>query len=73
MPSGCDTYHPLVPEKFREPEPLVNHMELGRDVALPQPTVHRYLNLLETSYLLVRVPAYSVNRTKRLIKSPKLY
>lgn len=52
---------------------LVNQAELGRDVALPQPTVHRYLNLLETSYLLVRLPAYAVNRTKRLIKSPKLY
>src|SRR5690606_36447774 len=52
---------------------LVNQTELGRDVALPQPTVHRYLNLLETSYLLVRVPAYAANRTKRLIKSPKLY
>ena len=52
---------------------LVNQAELGRDVALPQPTVHRYLNLLETSYLLVRLPAYPVNRTKRLIKSPKVY
>ena len=51
----------------------VNQTELGRDVALPQATVHRYLNLLETSYLLVRLPAYAVNRTKRLIKSPKLY
>jgi predicted AAA+ superfamily ATPase len=29
---------------------LVNQTELGRDVALPQPTVHRWLNLLETSY-----------------------
>ena len=52
---------------------LVNQTELGRDVGLPQPTVRRYLNLLETSYLLVRLPAYAVNRTKRLIKSPRLY
>jgi predicted AAA+ superfamily ATPase len=52
---------------------LINQTELGRDVALPQPTVHRYMNLLETSYLLVRLPAYAVNRTKRLIKAPKLY
>ena len=52
---------------------LVNQTELGRDVALPQPTVSRYLNLLETSYLLVRLPAYAVSRTKRLIKAPKLY
>jgi hypothetical protein len=52
---------------------ILNQSELARDVALAQPTVHRYLNLLETSYLLVRLPAYSVNRTKRLIKSPKVY
>ena len=52
---------------------LVNQTELGRDTALPQPTVHRWLNLLETSYLLVRLPAYAVNRTKRLIKAPKIY
>lgn len=52
---------------------LLNQTELGRDAALPQPTVHRWLNLLETSYLLVRLPAYAVNRTKRLIKAPKLY
>ena len=52
---------------------LVNQTELGRDVALPQPTVHRWLNLPETSYLLVRLPAYAVNRTKRLIKAPKIY
>jgi hypothetical protein len=52
---------------------LVNQTEMGRDVGLAQPTVHRWLNLLETSYLLVRLPAYATNRTKRLIKSPKLY
>ena len=52
---------------------LLNQTELGRDVGLPQPTVHRWLNLLETSYLLVRLPAYAVNRTKRLIKTSKLY
>ena len=52
---------------------LVNQAELGRDTALGQQTVGRYLNLLETSYLLVRLPAYAVNRTKRIIKAPKLY
>ncbi|MFV2007969.1 MAG: ATP-binding protein, partial [Longimicrobiales bacterium] len=52
---------------------LINQTELGRDVQLPQPTVRRWLNLLETSYQLVRLPAYSVNRTKRLMKTPKGY
>jgi predicted AAA+ superfamily ATPase len=52
---------------------LVNTTELGRDTGLPQPTVHRHLSLMEISYQLVRVPAYAVNRTKRIIKTPKLY
>jgi predicted AAA+ superfamily ATPase len=52
---------------------LLNQSELGRDVRLPAMTVHRYLNLLETSYQIVRLEPYAVNRTKRLIKTPKLY
>lgn len=52
---------------------LVNQTEIARDVGLSQPTVHRHLNVLETSYQLVRLPPYSINRTKRLIKTPKLY
>ena len=42
---------------------LVNQTDLGREAALPQATVNRYLNLLEASYLLVRLPVYAVNRT----------
>ncbi len=52
---------------------VVNQSELGRTAAIPQSTVNRYLNLLEASYQLVRIPAYTRNRVKRLIKSPKPY
>lgn len=52
---------------------LINVAELGRDVGLPASTVQRHLGLLETSHLLIRLEPYSVNRTKRLIKAPKLY
>ena len=52
---------------------IVNQTELGRTTAIPQSTVNRYLNLLEASYQLIRLPAYTENRVKRLIKSPKLY
>jgi predicted AAA+ superfamily ATPase len=31
------------------------------------------IGAIETSYQLVRLEPYSVNRTKRLIKSPKVY
>ncbi|MBK8164610.1 MAG: ATP-binding protein [bacterium] len=52
---------------------LVNQSELARDCGLAQATAHRWLNLLEASFMLVRVPSYAVNRTKRLVKAPKLY
>ena len=52
---------------------VVNQAELGRDTRIPRATVQRYLNLLETSYQLVRLEPYATNRTKRLVKSPKLY
>lgn len=52
---------------------LLNQSEVARDAAVTQPTAHRYINLLETSSLLTRLPAYAVNRTKRIVKSPKPY
>ena len=52
---------------------ILNQSELGRDAGLPQPTVHRYLNLLETTQLFERLPAYTVSRTARLVKSPKAF
>ncbi|MBI2930660.1 MAG: ATP-binding protein [Planctomycetes bacterium] len=52
---------------------LCNQADLARDAALSHATAHRYLNLLETSYVIDRVYPYSVSRTKRLIKTPKIY
>jgi predicted AAA+ superfamily ATPase len=52
---------------------LINQSQIARDAGLAQPTAHRYLNLLEASYLLHRLPAYAVNRTKRVIKAPRLF
>ncbi len=52
---------------------LLNQTELGRDVGIVQPQVHRFLNLMEASYQAIRLPMFAVNRTLRLIKSHKLY
>jgi uncharacterized protein len=52
---------------------LLNQAELARDAGLTQPTVHRYLNILETTHLYERVPGYAANRTTRILKSPKRY
>ncbi len=71
--SALPDFRRLMQAASRRLGQLVNQTDLARDVALPQPTVHRHLNLLETSYLLVRLPACAVNRTQRLIKAPNLY
>ncbi|MEN8374747.1 MAG: ATP-binding protein [Gemmatimonadota bacterium] len=52
---------------------LVNRADMARDAGIPQSTIRRYLNLLEASFQVVHIEPYSVNRTKRLVKSPKLY
>jgi predicted AAA+ superfamily ATPase len=50
---------------------LLNQSDISRDARVSQATVHRYLNLLETTYLFERLPAYTVSHTTRLLKSPK--
>jgi len=52
---------------------LLNTSDLARDAALAVATAHRYMNLLETSCQVVRLPPFATSRTKRLVKSPKLY
>jgi predicted AAA+ superfamily ATPase len=52
---------------------LLNQAELARDVGLAPSTAQRYLGLLETSFHLVKLEPFTVNRTKRLTKSPKLF
>lgn len=46
---------------------------LARDAKLNASTAGRYLGLLETSFLITRLPPFLKNRSSRLIKSPKLY
>lgn len=52
---------------------VINQADLARDVGLSSSTAKRYISLMETSFQLIRLEPYSVNRTKRLVKSPKLF
>jgi predicted AAA+ superfamily ATPase len=51
---------------------ILKQSELARDAQLNSMTTGRYLDLLETSFVIARLPAYLKSRTSRLIKSPKL-
>lgn len=52
---------------------LLNLADIGRDAGLPHTTLTRYLTLLETVFLVHRLPAWSPNMGKRLVKAPKLH
>ncbi len=52
---------------------LANLADVGRDAGLPHTTLTRYLALLETVFLVHRLPAWSRNMGKRLVKAPKLH
>ena len=52
---------------------LLNLADVGRDAGLPHTTVTRYLALLETVFLVHRLPAWSINLGRRLVKAPKLH
>jgi hypothetical protein len=52
---------------------LLNLADVSRDAGLPHTTLTRYLALLETVFLVHRLPAWSPNLGQRLVKAPKLH
>jgi len=74
-------------QDIRNPEPLrrllnalalqisqeVSYTELANLVGIDQKTVIRYIDLLEKSYVIFRLPAFSRNLRKEINKSRKIY
>jgi len=52
---------------------LLNLADVGRDAGLPYTTLVRHMALLETVFLVHRLPAWSRNLGKRLVKAPKVH
>lgn len=52
---------------------LLNVSALAASLGISHPTVNKYLELLEGSFLIRRLPPYFVNLGKRLTKSSKIY
>lgn len=52
---------------------LLNLSSLAADCGISQPTARAWLSVLETSFLVFRLPAFANNVSKRLIKMPKLH
>jgi predicted AAA+ superfamily ATPase len=52
---------------------LLNIAELARDGAISVTTARRWLSVLEASGQFIRLPPYARSKTKRMVKSPKVY
>lgn len=52
---------------------LINYSSLASDAGVAQPTAKAWLSILEASFLVFRLPAWSGNIGKRLTKMPKLH
>lgn len=51
----------------------VNYSRLGESLGVSHTTIRRYIDLLESTFMLIQLPPYSGNTMKRLVKSPKIY
>jgi predicted AAA+ superfamily ATPase len=51
----------------------INLSKLGSDAGVSHNTARAWLSVLETSYIIHRLPAWHVNIRKQLIKAPKLH
>jgi predicted AAA+ superfamily ATPase len=47
--------------------------ELATQLQMARPTVERYLHLLEQTFVIFRLPAFSTNRRKEIVKSQKVF
>ena len=52
---------------------LLNYSSLAGDCGISQPTAKAWLGILETSFLVFRLPTFHSNLRKRLVKMPKLH
>lgn len=51
----------------------VNHADVARELGLVARTMRRWLELLDVTFQLAKLPAYTVRRAARLRKRPKYY
>ena len=51
----------------------INLSRMGSDAGLTHNTARAWLSVLETSYILFRVPAWHANVRKQVVKTPKLH
>lgn len=52
---------------------LINASSLGAQIGMTAKSVQRYIQYLELSYQIIRLPSWERNLSKRLVKAPKVH
>lgn len=52
---------------------ILNQDMLARSLGISRPTVNKYLDFLESSFIIYRMQPWFINVSKRIVKSPKIY
>ena len=52
---------------------ILNVTSLAKDAGISVITANSWISILEASFILLRLPPYYKNFSKRVIKSPKIY
>jgi uncharacterized protein len=52
---------------------ILNQEMLSRSLGISRPTVNKYLDFLESSFIIYRMQPWFINVSKRIVKSPKIY
>lgn len=51
----------------------INYSKLGESMGLTHPTIKRYIDLLEQTFIVRTIQPFEINIKKRLVKSPKVF
>jgi len=52
---------------------MVNYSALSKSLGISVPTVINYIDVLEQTFIIRRLPAFHFNARKRLVKGPKIF
>ncbi len=52
---------------------LINFESIGNSLGVSAPTIRRYIDFFEASYLIRRLQPWFTNISKRIVKTPKVY
>jgi predicted AAA+ superfamily ATPase len=52
---------------------LINLSKLGGSMDLTHPTIRKYIDIFEQTFIMRSLPPFEINVKKRMVKSPKMY